>query len=143
LPEEWWRPIKVAAGTALADHDIEEFPYRIGDRAVVTVDEQQIALVVLLLGVPCQMDLANMFEREIREIGRRAVRRDGRGGSWSAHRAVSRRRPCNFRRGPREAFPVAVSQNCLKMLVLEAGAGKAGGGIRRKAEGFRRAVHWG
>ena len=45
---------------ASADHDLEEFPDRVGDRAVMAVDEQKIALVVRLFGMPGQMDLAHM-----------------------------------------------------------------------------------
>ena len=56
---------------ASADHDVEELPDRVGDRPVMAVDEQKIALVVRLLGMPGEMDLADMLERKIGEIGER------------------------------------------------------------------------
>ena len=55
--------------SALADHDLEELPDRVGDRPVVAVDQQKIALVVLLLGMSGQMDLADLVERKIGKIG--------------------------------------------------------------------------
>ena len=54
--------------SAPADDDVEELPDRVGDRAVMAVDQQKIALVVGLLGVSGEMDLADMFERKIGEI---------------------------------------------------------------------------
>ena len=58
---------------ASADHDVEELPDRVGDRAVMAVDQQKVALVVRLLGMPGEMDLAHMLERKIGEIGERGV----------------------------------------------------------------------
>ena len=60
---------------APTDDDLEQLPDRVGDRAVVAVDEQKIALVVGLLGVPGKMDLADMVERKVGEI---VVRRSSR-----------------------------------------------------------------
>ena len=39
---------------ALADQDLEELPYRVRNRPIMAVDEQKIALVVRLLGMPGQ-----------------------------------------------------------------------------------------
>ena len=61
--------------TATLDDDLEEFPHRIGDRAVMTVDEQAVALVVALFSVPCQMNFADMLDREIGEIVERGIAR--------------------------------------------------------------------
>ena len=58
---------------ALADHDGEELPDRVGDRSVMAVDEEKVALVVRLLGVPRQVDLAHVLEWEVGEIGQRRV----------------------------------------------------------------------
>src|SRR5713226_747438 len=55
-------------GPALTDHDVEESPDRVCDRAVMAVDKQKVALVIRLLGVPCQMDFANMLKWKIGEI---------------------------------------------------------------------------
>src|ERR1700677_479298 len=55
-------------GTATLDDDLEEFPHRIGDRAVMTVDEQAVAFFVALFSVPRQMYFADVLDREIREI---------------------------------------------------------------------------
>ena len=63
-------------GPASADHDVEELPDRVGDRPVMAVDQQKVALVVRLLGMPGQMDLAHMLERKIGEIGERRSSRD-------------------------------------------------------------------
>jgi hypothetical protein len=58
---------------ALADHDLEEFPYRVRDRAIMAVDQQKIALVVRLFGMPGQMDLAHISKRKIGEVGERGI----------------------------------------------------------------------
>src|SRR3984957_13212994 len=54
--------------TATVDDNLEELPHRIGDRAVMTVDEQAVALFVALFSVPRQMNFADVLHREIREI---------------------------------------------------------------------------
>src|SRR5262245_23787885 len=58
-------------GPAPADHDIEQFPDRICDRAVVAVDAQKVALVVGLFGMAGEMDFSDVLERKIREIVKR------------------------------------------------------------------------
>ena len=65
-----------------ADDHVVELPDRVGDRAVVAVDEQQLALVVRLLGMPGQVDLADLLEREVGEIAERANSR----GWWPRRR---------------------------------------------------------
>ena len=58
---------------ASADDDLEELPYRIGNRAVMAVDEQKIAFVIGLFGMSRQMNLADMFDREVGEIAKRGI----------------------------------------------------------------------
>src|SRR5215207_9749674 len=53
---------------ATADYDIEELPHRVCDRPVVTVDQKKFTLIVRLLGVPGEMDLADMLQRKIGEV---------------------------------------------------------------------------
>ena len=67
--------MSVGIGPLAADDDFKELPDRVGDRPVVAVDEQKIALVVGLLGVSRQVDFANVFDREIGQVveGRVAV----------------------------------------------------------------------
>ena len=52
----------------MADYDLEKFPDSVGHGAVMAVDEENVALIVFLLGMPCQMDLANLRQRKIGEI---------------------------------------------------------------------------
>src|SRR5271163_5199082 len=59
--------------TASAHDDLKELPHRIGNRAVMTVDEQKIAFVIGLFGVSGQMYLAHMFDREVGEISKRGI----------------------------------------------------------------------
>ena len=54
---------------ASADHDVVELPDSVGDRAVMAVDEQKFVLVVRLLGMAAEMDLAHVLDREVVEIG--------------------------------------------------------------------------
>src|SRR5271156_6676843 len=56
-----------------ADDDLEELPYRIGDRAVMAVDKKKIALVIGLFGMSRQMYLADMFDREVGDITKRRM----------------------------------------------------------------------
>src|SRR6201985_3924525 len=53
---------------AAGDHDLIKSPHGISDRAVMAVDQEQVAFVVALFGVPGQMDLSNLRERKIGEI---------------------------------------------------------------------------
>src|SRR5260370_33671712 len=48
--------------------DLEEFPDCVGDRPVVTIDQQEVAFVVGLLGMTGEMDLTNAREWKIRQI---------------------------------------------------------------------------
>ena len=52
----------------LLDDALEQAPDRVGDRPVVAVDEQGIALVVALLRMSGEMDLADRRERIIGQI---------------------------------------------------------------------------
>ena len=63
---------------AAADDYLEELPDRVRHRAVMTVDEHEIAFVVGLLGVSRQMDLTHPFERKIDEIVERGITMVGR-----------------------------------------------------------------
>src|SRR5882724_13321144 len=54
--------------SALSDDDLEQFPYGVCDRAVVTVDQQRSSLVVGLFGVTGEMNLADAREWKVREI---------------------------------------------------------------------------
>src|SRR5258708_14067911 len=53
---------------ATAGNDVEESPHRIGNRAVMAVDEKPFALVVRLFGMPREVDFTHPFEREIRQV---------------------------------------------------------------------------
>src|SRR5260370_13047692 len=59
--------------TGTAHDDFEELPHRIGDRGVMTVDEQTIALVIFLLCMSRYVNLANMLNGKIGEIAKRGV----------------------------------------------------------------------
>src|SRR5260370_17839040 len=48
--------------------DLEEFPDCVGDRPVVTIDQQEVAFVVGLLGMTGEMDLTDAREWKIRQI---------------------------------------------------------------------------
>jgi hypothetical protein len=73
------RPIRQVAvpfnecrnGSAFANDDVEEFPHRVGNRTVVAVDEQKLALVICLFGMAGEMNLTHVFNRKISEIGER------------------------------------------------------------------------
>src|SRR5579859_4072199 len=52
----------------LGNYDLEQFPYDVSDRAVVTVDEQQLAFIVGLFRVAGEVNFANLRKRKIREI---------------------------------------------------------------------------
>src|SRR5688572_13498026 len=62
-----------------ANDDVVELPDGVGDRAVVAVDEQELSLVVRLLGMSRKVNLADVLhgivleiiERRIPVIGRR------------------------------------------------------------------------
>src|SRR5882724_5392608 len=54
--------------SALPDDDLEQFPYGVCDRAIMTVDQQYVSLVVVLFGMTGEMNLADARERKIREI---------------------------------------------------------------------------
>src|SRR5260370_14822312 len=54
--------------TATAHDDLEELPHRIGNRPVMTIDEQAVALVIFLFGVSRQVNLANMLNGKIGKI---------------------------------------------------------------------------
>src|SRR6266853_5661792 len=58
-------------GSVLADDGVEEFPHRVGNRTVVAVDEQKLALVICLFGMAGEMNLTHVFNRKISEIGER------------------------------------------------------------------------
>src|SRR5258708_4719123 len=51
-----------------SNDDLEEFPDCVGDRPVVTVDQQEVAFVVGLLGMTGEMDLADAREWKIGQI---------------------------------------------------------------------------
>src|SRR4051812_35311527 len=59
-------------GPAPADHDIEQSPDLICDRAVVAVDAQKVALVVRLFGMAGEMDFSDALDRKIGEIPKRS-----------------------------------------------------------------------
>src|ERR1700730_3340978 len=53
------------------DHDLEQFPDGIRDRAVMAVDQQQVALVIGLFGMTGEMNLADESERKVGQIVQR------------------------------------------------------------------------
>jgi hypothetical protein len=55
-------------GAAAADDNVEEGPDRAGDRAVVAVDEQFAPVIVHLLGMPAQVNLADLPERKVVQV---------------------------------------------------------------------------
>src|SRR6516164_7064723 len=55
-------------GAAALDDDFEQLPHGIRDRAVMAVDQQQIALVIALLRVSGEVNLADARQRKIGEI---------------------------------------------------------------------------
>src|SRR5258708_13063318 len=59
-------------GAALADDEVEELPHRVGDRTVMAVNEQKLALVIRLLGMAREVNLTDVLKRKIGEIVARA-----------------------------------------------------------------------
>src|SRR5262249_27835670 len=55
-------------GSALADDDVNELPYSVGDRTVMAVNEQKLALVIRLSGMAGEVNLTDMLKRKIGEI---------------------------------------------------------------------------
>ena len=55
-------------GSALADDDVKELPHVVGDRTVMAVNEQKLALVIRLLGMAGEVNLADVLKRKIGEI---------------------------------------------------------------------------
>src|SRR5215471_6024158 len=55
-------------GSALADDEIEELPHGVGDRTVVAINEQKLALVIRLLGMAGEVNLTDVLKRKIGEI---------------------------------------------------------------------------
>ena len=66
-------------GAAALDHDLEQLPHGVRNRTVMAVDEQQIALVVALLGMAGKVNLADPRERKVGEIVQRREAMIGRG----------------------------------------------------------------
>src|SRR6516164_8677249 len=54
--------------SALSDHDLKQFPDGIRDGSVMAVDQEQLALVVDLFGVTCEMDLVDRSQRKVGQI---------------------------------------------------------------------------
>lgn len=48
--------------------DLEEFPDCVGDRPIVTIDQQEVAFVVGLLSMTGEMNLTDAREWKIRQI---------------------------------------------------------------------------
>src|SRR5262252_6114179 len=55
-------------GSALTDDDVEELPHGVGDRTIVAVDEEKLALVIRLLGMAGEMNLTDVLKRKIGKI---------------------------------------------------------------------------
>src|SRR5258708_34902245 len=55
-------------GSALADDDVAELPYGVGDWTVMAVNEQKLALVIRLLGMAGEVNLTDVLKRKIGEI---------------------------------------------------------------------------
>src|SRR5271169_4507807 len=55
-------------GSALADDDVEQLPHSVGDRTVMAVDEQKVALVICLSDMAGKVNLTDVLERKIGEI---------------------------------------------------------------------------
>src|SRR5260370_7586780 len=53
---------------APAGNDVEESPHRIGNRAVMAVDEKPFALVVRLFAMPPKSDFTSPFALETRQV---------------------------------------------------------------------------
>lgn len=45
----------------MGDDGVEEFPHRVGDRTIVAVDEQKLALVICLFGMAGEMNLTDVL----------------------------------------------------------------------------------
>src|SRR5260370_34434402 len=58
-------------GSVLANDGVEEFPRGVGDRTVVAVDEQKLALVICLFGMAGEMNLTDVLKRKNGEIDKR------------------------------------------------------------------------
>jgi hypothetical protein len=52
-------------GSVSANYNVEQFPNRVGDRAVMAVDQQKLALVIPLVSMAGEMDLADTLQRKI------------------------------------------------------------------------------
>src|SRR5260370_38210094 len=65
--------------SASSNHDLEQFPHRVCDWSVVTVDEKQVPLVVGLFGMACEMNLPNAREGEVGQILKRREAKVGGG----------------------------------------------------------------
>jgi hypothetical protein len=52
----------------LADNDVEELPHGVGDRTVMAVNEQKLALVIRLLCMAGEVNLTDVLKRKIGEI---------------------------------------------------------------------------
>ena len=85
-------------GTTARDDDLVELPHGIRDRAVMAVDQQQIAFVVALLGMAGEMDLADARQRKVGEILRGGETVIGRGDEHVVDVEQQRRIRCARRR---------------------------------------------
>src|SRR5882724_10354189 len=79
-------------GSAPRDHALEKVPDRVGHLPIVAVDQEQIAFVVGLLGMPGEMDFPDMAQREVSEIacsGIAVIRRGYEGIVYIEQQAAS------------------------------------------------------
>src|SRR5258706_14471250 len=67
---------------ATGEDDVEESPHRIGNRAIMAVDEKAFAFVVRLFGMPGKVDFTHPFEQEIRKVIERKEARIGGGNEY-------------------------------------------------------------
>src|SRR6266436_3259643 len=65
-------------GSALADDDVEELPHRVGDRTIMAVNEQKLALIIRLSGMAGEVNLPDVRKRKIGEIVARGKAMVGR-----------------------------------------------------------------
>ena len=49
----------------MADDDVEKLPYGVSDWTVMAVNEQKLALVIRLLGMAGEVNLADVLKRKV------------------------------------------------------------------------------